>query len=66
MVYDGREILYGILGTQVGSGKTALVTLLHEGGHAAHFANIDQGSPFFGQERAPFIVATAENQSMFF
>ena len=34
---------------QVGSGKTALVTLLHEGGHAAHFANIDQHSPFFGQ-----------------
>ncbi len=27
---------------QVGSGKTALVTLLHEGGHAAHFANILQ------------------------
>lgn len=32
---------------QVGSGKTALETLLHEGGHAAHFANIDQHSPFF-------------------
>jgi hypothetical protein len=27
---------------QVGSGKTALVTLLHEGGHAAHFSNILQ------------------------
>ena len=24
---------------QVGSGKTALVTLLHPGSHAAHFAN---------------------------
>ena len=35
--------------SQVGSGKTALVTLLHEGGHAAHFANIDQRSPFFSQ-----------------
>lgn len=34
---------------QVGSGKTALVTLLHEGGHAAHFANVDQHSPLFSQ-----------------
>jgi hypothetical protein len=25
----------------VGSGKTALTTLMHEAGHAAHFANID-------------------------
>ena len=50
---------------QLGSGRTALVTLLHEGGHAAHMANIDQPSPFFGQERAPFSVAMAENQSMF-
>jgi oligoendopeptidase F len=33
----------------VGSGKTALETLLHEGGHAAHFANIDQASPLFSQ-----------------
>ena len=41
----------------VGSGKTALVTLLHEGGHAAHFANIRQHSPFFSQERAPTSVA---------
>lgn len=31
------------------SGKTALGTLLHEGGHAAHFANVDQASPFFSQ-----------------
>ncbi|KAG2489329.1 hypothetical protein HYH03_012161 [Edaphochlamys debaryana] len=51
--------------SQVGSGKTALVTLLHEGGHAAHFANIDQPSPFFSQERAPTSVAYAETQSMF-
>ena len=35
------------------------------GGHAAHFANIDQRSPFFSQERAPTSVAYAENQSMF-
>eukprot|EP00879_Flechtneria_rotunda_P031515 GHRR01034434.1.p1 GENE.GHRR01034434.1~~GHRR01034434.1.p1 ORF type:complete len:600 (+),score=162.71 GHRR01034434.1:561-2360(+) len=50
---------------QLGSGKTALETLLHEGGHAAHFANVDQYSPFFSQERAPTSVAYAENQSMF-
>jgi len=49
----------------VGSGSTALTTLMHEGGHAAHFANITQGSPFFSQERAPTSVAYAENQSMF-
>lgn len=48
----------------VGSGKTALVTLLHEGGHAAHFANVDQASPLCSQERAPTSVAYAENQSM--
>lgn len=45
--------------TQVGSGRTALVTLLHEGGHAAHFANVLQRSPFFSQERAPTSVAYA-------
>lgn len=49
----------------IGSGATALTTLMHEGGHAAHFANIVQGSPFFSQERAPTSVAYAENQSMF-
>jgi len=49
----------------VGSGLTALTTLMHEAGHAAHFANIDQPSPLFSQERAPTSVAYAENQSMF-
>jgi hypothetical protein len=34
--------------SQVGSGRTALVTLLHEGGHAAHFANITQVSGSIG------------------
>lgn len=48
-----------------GSGGEALTTLLHEGGHAAHFANVQQPSPFFGQERAPMSVAYAETQSMF-
>jgi hypothetical protein len=49
----------------VGSGRTALTTLMHEAGHAAHFANIKQRSPLFSQERAPTSVAYAENQSMF-
>ncbi|KAI8915965.1 hypothetical protein EDD86DRAFT_197305 [Gorgonomyces haynaldii] len=49
----------------VGSGYTALVTLMHEGGHAAHFANVEQPSPLYSQERAPTSVAYAENQSMF-
>mmetsp|Transcript_126730 Transcript_126730/g.354830 ORF Transcript_126730/g.354830 Transcript_126730/m.354830 type:complete len:654 (+) Transcript_126730:105-2066(+) len=49
----------------VGSGLRALVTLMHEAGHAAHFANIKQPSPLFGQERAPFSAALAEGQSMF-
>ena len=50
--------------SSVGSGKTALATLMHEAGHAAHFANISMGSPLFSQERAPTSVAYAENQSM--
>eukprot|EP00729_Bicosta_minor_P016408 gene16408-31443_t len=41
----------------VGSGKTALTTLMHEAGHAAHFSNIVQPSPLFSQERAPTSVA---------
>eukprot|EP00656_Telonema_subtile_P034482 TRINITY_DN38556_c0_g1_i1.p2 TRINITY_DN38556_c0_g1~~TRINITY_DN38556_c0_g1_i1.p2 ORF type:complete len:336 (-),score=110.53 TRINITY_DN38556_c0_g1_i1:124-1131(-) len=49
----------------VGSGLTALTTLMHEAGHAAHFANIEQPSPLCSQERAPTSVAYAENQSMF-
>jgi oligoendopeptidase F len=35
----------------VGSGKTALTTLMHEAGHAAHFANIEMPSPLFSQVR---------------
>jgi len=50
---------------QIGSGLTALTTLMHEAGHAAHMANIVQPSPLFAQERAPMSVAYAENQSMF-
>ncbi|KAH8055417.1 peptidase [Aureococcus anophagefferens] len=49
----------------VGSGMTGLVTLMHEAGHAAHFANTDVRSPLFSQERAPTSVPYAELQSMF-
>lgn len=48
-----------------GSGQSATTTLFHEGGHAAHFANVDMPAPCFGQEFAPTSVAFAETQSMF-
>jgi len=50
---------------QVGSGLRAINTLFHEGGHAAHFANVVQNSPCFSQEFAPTSMAYAETQSMF-
>lgn len=50
---------------QVGSGARALETLFHEGGHAAHFANVTQSSPCFSQEFPPTSMAYAETQSMF-
>lgn len=49
----------------VGAGRRATDTLFHEGGHAAHFANIDMPAPCFAQEYAPSSVAFAETQSMF-
>ena len=49
----------------VGSGFRATETLFHEGGHAAHFANIDMPAPCFGQEFAPTSVGFSETQSMF-
>ncbi len=51
---------------QVGSGDDGLLTLFHEGGHAAHFANIAQNAPCFSQEFPPTSMAYAETQSMFF
>jgi Peptidase family M3 len=48
----------------VGSGFRATTTLFHEGGHAAHFANIDMPAPCFGQEFAPTSVGFSETQSM--
>ena len=50
---------------QIGSGARAIATLFHEGGHAAHFANVAQNSPCFSQEFAPTSMAYAETQSMF-
>lgn len=50
---------------QVGSGQRAIVTLFHEGGHAAHFANVIQNAPCFSQEYPPTSMAYAETQSMF-
>ena len=50
---------------EVGSGKRGTATLFHEGGHAAHFSNIDMPAPCFAQEFAPTSVAFAEVQSMF-
>jgi hypothetical protein len=50
---------------QVGSGQRAVETFFHEGGHAAHFANMRMGAPCFSQEFAPTSAAFAETQSMF-
>lgn len=50
---------------QLGSGISGLATLFHEGGHAAHFANIRQNAPCFSQEFPPTSMAYAETQSMF-
>jgi hypothetical protein len=50
---------------RVGAGFRAAQTLFHEGGHAAHFANIAMDAPCFSQEHAPTSVALAETQSMF-
>lgn len=50
---------------QVGNGRNGLVTLFHEGGHAAHFSNVTQNSPCFSQEFPPTSMAYAETQSMF-
>ncbi|HDZ8836575.1 TPA: peptidase M3 [Aeromonas veronii] len=50
---------------QVGSGWNGLNTLFHEGGHAAHFANVTSNAPCFSQEFPPTSMAYAETQSMF-
>lgn len=50
---------------QPGAGYRAAQTLFHEGGHAAHYANIVMDAPCFSQEYAPSSVALAETQAMF-
>ncbi|UTV29417.1 M3 family metallopeptidase [Photobacterium atrarenae] len=50
---------------QIGSGFDGINTLFHEGGHAAHFANVKMNSPCFSMEFAPTSMAYAETQSMF-
>jgi hypothetical protein len=50
---------------QLGAGLRALETLFHEGGHAAHFANVRGNAPCFSQEYPPTSMAYAETQSMF-
>jgi hypothetical protein len=50
---------------QTGGGFKAMKTLMHEGGHAAHFSNIQMPSPCYSQESAPTSGAFAEIQSMF-
>ena len=50
---------------QVGSGYDGIYTLFHEGGHAAHFANVKMNAPCFSQEFSPTSMAYAETQSMF-
>lgn len=50
---------------KVGSGRDAIATLFHEGGHAAHCSNITQNAPCFSQEFSPTSMAYAETQSMF-
>ncbi|MBB6481030.1 M3 family metallopeptidase [Spirochaeta isovalerica] len=49
---------------QTGGGWKAIKTLLHEGGHAAHFSNIDMPAPCYSQEFAPTSGGFAEIQSM--
>jgi len=70
--YDNGDWVSGVINftslakpDQVGSGSSGLNTLFHEGGHAAHFANIRQNAPCFSQEFPPTSMAYAETQSMF-
>jgi oligoendopeptidase F len=48
---------------KIGMGERGLNTLYHEGGHAAHFANITAGSP--AHSGSPYSHGYTETQSMF-
>jgi len=50
---------------QIGAGASAIHTLFHEGGHAAHFTNVETTETCMNHEYAPQSVAWAETQSMF-
>jgi Zn-dependent oligopeptidase len=50
---------------QVGAGWDAYHTLFHEGGHAAHFLNMDQTENCLNSEYPPATSPWAETQSMF-
>lgn len=70
--YDGKKRVAGtsnftanvVLG-QVGAGKRSMITLFHEGGHAAHLLNSDQKDVFYNHEYPPASTAWDETQSMF-
>lgn len=50
---------------QVGSGKRALDTCFHEGGHAVHFNTMMNRDAFLNTEFMPMTAALSETQSMF-
>ncbi|MEO6536268.1 MAG: M3 family metallopeptidase [Candidatus Paceibacterota bacterium] len=50
---------------QVGSGVVGATTLFHEGGHAAHYLNIEETEVCLNHEYAPSTASWAETQSMF-
>lgn len=54
-----------VVAGQVGSGVSGYQTLFHEGGHAAHFLNVEQKDVCLNHEYAPMTAAWAETQSMF-
>lgn len=70
--YDGDTRIPGstnftanvVLG-QVGAGHRSLVTLFHEGGHAAHLMNADSRDIYNNHEYPPASTAWDETQSQF-
>ncbi len=50
---------------KVGEGNSALRTLFHEGGHAAHLLNFGLPDVCLGHEYPPMAASWAETQSMF-
>ncbi len=70
--YDGQKRNAGssnftctLVAGQVGAGSIGYKTLFHEGGHAAHFLNIEQTEVCLNHEYAPQSGAWSETQSMF-